>query len=387
MSQASKPVARTGRVAFELDRFELAGDDRWVVQGRWFGVRGRRFMRPALVLVVDGQPTRLLADLADKPWAAEDGRPWTAAFPTAIDRGQVLEAELTVAPDITIALPAPPPRVVVASTKTSSRGVEPSAPRGARSVRRSEDAGGKELASLAGEVADAEAEQARLRRELGRMKADQEEAAARTDKLLGQLSDVARERDEARAASDQRRADLEALQREQAQTAADRDAARRARDETAAERDAARLALDDATQVAETARASNDRALTERAAAIAAQKRAKSERDAAAAERDQAAAERDGARALRDHALAERDAAVAARDEAVYQRHALSRTSERLQSELANLISARGAAMVMRRAAHDRPASRRRPAVLAGAIGIILALTLVLVLLIALRGM
>ena len=64
-------------------------------------------MRPALVLSVDGRPTRLLADLADKPWAAEDGRPWTAAFPVRLETGVLLDAELTVAPDLTIKLPAP----------------------------------------------------------------------------------------------------------------------------------------------------------------------------------------------------------------------------------------------------------------------------------------
>ena len=57
MSQASKPVARAGRVAFELDRFELTDGQRCELEGRWFGVRGRRFMRPALTVVVDGGPT------------------------------------------------------------------------------------------------------------------------------------------------------------------------------------------------------------------------------------------------------------------------------------------------------------------------------------------
>ena len=88
MSQASKPVVRVGRVAFELERFELATGERCELEGRWFGVRGRRFMRPALTVVVDGQPTRLLADLADKPWAAEDGELWNAAFPFAVEIGR-----------------------------------------------------------------------------------------------------------------------------------------------------------------------------------------------------------------------------------------------------------------------------------------------------------
>src|SRR5437588_2495068 len=107
MSRTLEPVSRVGRVVFELGRFELVGGQRCEVEGRWLGVRGRRFMRPALTIVVDGHETRLLADLAHKPWAAEDGEPWMAAFPYPRRTGEILEAELTVAPDITIPLPAP----------------------------------------------------------------------------------------------------------------------------------------------------------------------------------------------------------------------------------------------------------------------------------------
>jgi hypothetical protein len=71
----------------------------------------------------------------------------------------------------------------------------------------------------------------------------------------------------------------------------------------------------------------------------------------------------------------------------VYQRDALSRTSQRLQSELAGLSSARGAAMVMRRAVQEPPAVRRHPALLPGAIAVIVALVLVLILLIAVHGL
>src|SRR5437588_5869698 len=100
MAKTLEPVAGAGRVLFELDRFELV-DDLYELQGRWFGVRGRRFIRPTLTVVADGQPIRLLADLAHKPWATEDGRPWRAAFPRRSQTGQVLEAELTVAPETT----------------------------------------------------------------------------------------------------------------------------------------------------------------------------------------------------------------------------------------------------------------------------------------------
>ncbi len=77
------------------------------MHGRWYGVRGHRFVRPALI-VSDGAGTerRLLAELDDKPWAAEDGESWRAAF--AVESGQEFDdadgLELSVAPDINVAL-------------------------------------------------------------------------------------------------------------------------------------------------------------------------------------------------------------------------------------------------------------------------------------------
>ena len=202
MSQASKSVARVGRVAFELERFEVGGGDRCVVRGRWFGVRGRRFMRPALVVTVDGQPTRLLADLADKPWAAEDGGQWMAAFPLALKRGRILAAELTVAPDLTIPLPAPKVTRVTAKAKPSASTGGPAqdpTPQAPDLVKRSEDAnGGEEIASVLRELARAEAEHGRLQRELSRAEAEKRRVADRMDDLLGQLSEAAQERDEAK---------------------------------------------------------------------------------------------------------------------------------------------------------------------------------------------
>jgi len=365
MSQASKPVARAGRVAFELDRFELTDGQRCELEGRWFGVRGRRFMRPALTVVVDGRSTRLLADLAGKPWAAEDGEAWNAAFPFTLEGVELLEAELTVAPDITITLPLAA-EIVAGKLKPPTAGPERPRSGGDRRARpRPRVQAGNELASLAGELADAEAEKSRLQRQLDHAEAERADAVARMDELLGQLSQTARERDDAQTDRDQLATDLAALERERNQLIAERDAARRARDE--------------AIEMSEAAGAARDRALADRGAAVAAQGRLEAEREVAVAERDRAVSERDGALSLRDHALAERNAAVAARDDAVYQRDALSRTSERLQSELANVVSTRGAALVMRRAAQERPASRLHVPVLAIAIGVIVVLAIVLV--------
>ena len=70
-------------------------------------MRGRRFVRPALILIGgDGAQRRLLADLDDKPWAAEDGERWQASF--TLDPEQDIAAadglELSVAPDINVTL-------------------------------------------------------------------------------------------------------------------------------------------------------------------------------------------------------------------------------------------------------------------------------------------
>jgi hypothetical protein len=101
-------AAATSEIYFELDRFDLTDDRRRIeLSGRWFGVRGRRFVRPTLTMLAGGEHRRLLADIADKPWAAEDGKPWIASFRWALDGEPVAELELGVAPDIAISLPAP----------------------------------------------------------------------------------------------------------------------------------------------------------------------------------------------------------------------------------------------------------------------------------------
>ena len=71
--------------SFEVEHFKLDGNACLEVRGRWFGVRGRRFMRPALTTVTDGREQRILAVLDHKPWNAEDGEIWHAAFPYSTD--------------------------------------------------------------------------------------------------------------------------------------------------------------------------------------------------------------------------------------------------------------------------------------------------------------
>ena len=94
-------------VSFELERFEFAGEERIEISGRWFGVRGRRFVRPSLTVSADGETRRSLAVLEHKPWAPGEGETWIAAFPWEADAAaEVVDAELAVAPDIAVSLPA-----------------------------------------------------------------------------------------------------------------------------------------------------------------------------------------------------------------------------------------------------------------------------------------
>ncbi len=91
-----------------MERLAATENGRVEVSGRWFGVRGRRFVRPTLTLTLgDGGPRRWLAELEHKPWAAQDGEPWMAAFPVDVDLAGASAVELSVAPDIEIMLRAP----------------------------------------------------------------------------------------------------------------------------------------------------------------------------------------------------------------------------------------------------------------------------------------
>jgi hypothetical protein len=400
-------VVQVGRVAFELSRFELARDC-CQVEGRWFGVRGRRFMRPALTVDVDGQPVRLLADLADKPWAAEDGEPWKATFPYTIEPAHARDAELTVAPDLTITLPAPKRLAPGAEEKSAARPTDGPRRRGLRrpgsgsdvsagaavgrsdrprgGSRSSAVEGGTDAAgALTRELANLRDSQRQLRQRLDRAEAGKAKTAERLQEVSGELREAIREREELSSARDQIAAELEAARRERGDFVAERDTALRERHRLEADRQAAQRTHDAALQASDAAGAARDRALSERGAALAAEHQAASERDLASAARDQAVTERDSALSRRDHALAERDAAVAARDQAVSSREELSGTTERLQSELADLRSARGAALVMRGAAQAPAVSRRYARLSPGAITITLLLAIALILVILLR--
>ncbi|MGI9185100.1 MAG: hypothetical protein ACR2GZ_09085 [Solirubrobacteraceae bacterium] len=96
------------QIAFKVERIAFAQPGRLEVSGRWYGVRGRRFMRPTLIFRPrerDGEQ-RVLADLEHKPWAAENGSRWTAVFALETALEDAVGLELAVAPDITVPLTA-----------------------------------------------------------------------------------------------------------------------------------------------------------------------------------------------------------------------------------------------------------------------------------------
>jgi hypothetical protein len=378
---ATGSVLQAGRIAFEVSRLEIVGE-RCQVEGQWFGVRGRRFMRPALTVVVDGKSIRLLADLADKPWAPEDGGPWKAMFPYTIEGGQSGQAELTVAPDVTITLPAPQRRGGAARRKSASRRAPASRGTGVR------PASNHALMRQLTELRDTEGH---LRAQLERLEADRAQAMQRLLDTSRELREVSHEREESDAARHRITEELEAVQRELSQTAAERDAALQERDQLAADRDDVRRTHGETLRANQSVGVARDRAVTERGAALDGQRQAASEREAAIVALDQAVAERDAALALRDEALAERDTAVSDHE-------ALSRDTEQLHAQLADLASAHGAALVMRHAARapasgigDRGrnifARRTRSAVIPGAITIMIVVTILVVWVILLRGL
>jgi hypothetical protein len=394
MSKALKPEApRMGGVVFELERFEFGEGNRWRLRGRWFGVRGRRFMRPTLTLIGQGRRTRLLADLEHKPWGAEDGELWEVVFEGTLRDPELVDAELTVAPDITITLPTPQgkrpaehgPATRRAPSLRPDRGAQP-AGRGAKALQKPQEAedvvSRGRLALLTRQLVEAQNEVRRLRRQLAGAEAEKADAVARVDALLGELDALKRARDEAEESRVLLAAERDAAQSASAAAQEASAEARAACDSALEERDAAVAARDRAASEREAALAEQDDAVSQRDAAVAARDRAASEREAALAQRDEAVSQRDAAVAAREASLSERDAALTARDEATSQRDEFKATSERLRSELADLRASSGAALVMRQAARTGRRSRYHGAV-KSAVAIIGALIVALVVLTA----
>jgi hypothetical protein len=272
----------TEQIAFELERFRWAAPDRLELTGRWFGVRGLRFVRPELFVEVDGAPRRVVAVLDHKPWAPQEGEDWIAAFTWRAASGEVGAAELSVG-GIRVELPPPggdaPPRRAVAGRAAAppARARQPAGPKPAPRPRAQvrETGHASELLRLNQALAGAREERDEAQRE-------REAERARVAELAAELE--ATRAEHARAA---------------AELAAERDAAVRARDAATLAETAARRAL-------ETAEAERDEARRERAAARGARDDAvaanQAVREAAAAQTAQAAVAAEPPRALPDAA-------------------------------------------------------------------------------------
>jgi hypothetical protein len=247
-------------VAFEVDHFEWI-DDRLEVSGRWYGLRGHRFVRPALTVEVDDDGDdrrRMLADLEHKPWAADDGTDWIAAFPWDGEPVALARAELAVAPTLAVDLPLPrlPGRRKRASSTTAPAHRPPSAPAAARDERRrspkdrtSEDttpAGGGAQAALARERDALARERDALVRERDALTRERDALIRDRDEAVRERNSLAHERNEAAAERDKIARGVDSLIADRAEAVAQRDDARRSLAAAVAERessDEARAAL------------------------------------------------------------------------------------------------------------------------------------------------
>ena len=276
-------------IYFELERFERGDGDRVELAGRWFGIRGRRFVRPTLTALANGDRIRALADLEHKPWAADDGELWRAAFAWP-GSGQVDGAELAVAPDLAIELPAlgkagrAPQRIAPLPRAVPGRPAETAETPAPPPKRRA--TGAAELERLRGEVTELRGETERARAQLAAAESERGRLAARLERAAETIEEL-------RQLTDDRTTTHQSAQR------------------AAAERDAAIAA--------------RDRAETEREAALTA-------RDRALADRDRVAVERDRFLAERNQLAIERDQAVAAHAAGVVMRNAV-RSSPAIRHE------------------------------------------------------
>ena len=268
---STAPAPALPGVTFEVERFEWVADDRLEVVGRWFGLRGHRFLRPTLDVQAGGARRRMLALLEHKPWAAEEGEEWVAAFTWAGQRAKLDDAELTVSPDLAVQLPLPDAgEPAVESMAAAAERLPARRPRTAVL----ED----ELAAALAEVARRDEELAQLRethsemtRELRERARDAQEQAKQLERELeetrGHMATAeAHAKEEREAAEEERRRQLDSMREE-------RDAATADRNRAEAEAEAARADRDEAQRRAAAAEAERD-------GLVEARDRARNERDA-----------------------------------------------------------------------------------------------------------
>jgi predicted nucleic acid-binding Zn-ribbon protein len=314
-----------GEIAFDLERFQLDGDQ-LKLNGRWFGVRGRRFVRPTLTPLAGKDRSRVLADLEHKPWPAEDGGEWEAAFPWNADRS-LTKFELSVSPDIAIELPSPSARRERPRRLTAL-------PRRRLATAGWRSGGEDELDHPSSSTSSAPSALQLAHAELEGAKRELETAH---DELAATRNELAARDDE-----------LDAARVELAATASDRDAAGRETADIVALR---------------------DELLAEREQLYGERHELGGERDRLTAERDRRAAERDALAAERDELVAAQDALAVEHQQLKAERDRLRLTLAQLEASLAQATSSleqaarqrddavaqRGAALVMRGAARATP--------------------------------
>jgi hypothetical protein len=295
MGAALHPGVSAAGASFELERVEV-DDGRLVVRGWWSGLRGVRFVRPALV--VDGR--QVLATLEHKPWSAREDVAWIAAFPwRKTGTPELGGVTLAVAPSVEVPLDRDAARVL--------RAVSAAWPATAEVVP----------ATTAPAAPCATAEVAAVApSEVAAAPAGPPAAAAAVPRARDVSTPLLREE---LGAVERRLDGVHAELREARALAAERDARCRELEHVVArERRAAHDAEgigDDAVRSHAMATLDRDRALAQQAEAVGDREAAVRARTRIEAQRDEAVALREAADARREEALAERDAARAQRDE------------------------------------------------------------------------
>ena len=274
------------QTGFELERFQWSGPDRLEVEGRWYGVRGRRFVRPVLTVQVHGRRRRLLAMLEHKPWQAAETESWIAAFPWEGPTDGVGEGELEVGA-LTVDLPPPggakraprrpgsapaaaaPPAPAPAPVPSAEQDEEPGGDRRTASETRHQ---------VERDLAGARAELGRLRRrqeeETRELRAAAREATERLEELSAQTvnateraeqaaDEAKRLREELRRERDGQGAELQRLKESDASARAEADRQREAAATAAAEAERQREAAAAASEELERLREASSGAVAE----------------------------------------------------------------------------------------------------------------------------
>jgi hypothetical protein len=396
-----RALSELPEVVFEPERFELK-DGRIELSGRWYGAEGRRFIRPSLIFPRGDGETRLLADLEHKPWAAESGEPWHAAFPCDDDLDPGANVELAVAPDLTIELAVP--AGLGADSDAPNRGVRPRVEaepeNGAEPPMVPESASVAEsvaAAWLSDASADGDDEGRSLQATAMPVRDRAPEAAAETDDtaetddgsgaraLSAARGEIATLNERAEELTVELKRERSRFTRELGQAHEAAAEALRGRDEAVAQRQKAIEARQIAEQTIEQALAARgkakragERAVEERDAAAARLHEALTQREEAVARLNEALAERDHALAQRDEARAERDRAVSDLKRVSSERDELAAASERPGTNYERALTMPRTSIVTRSGAIESPAQWRRAHWLAVAIPVVALLVVIL---------